>query len=376
MSWNRILKYFLIWQAGIIIITGAASLFFPLRIQYLGGNLQNFTRNPWLYSRANFDGLHYIEIAKRGYGYAQQAFFPLYPELIRHLKPLFADHASAGVFISSISFIIALYFLVKLILLDHSLSVAKWTLIALLVFPTSFYFTAVYTEGLYFLLSVTAFYFARRRHWVLAGILGMLAANSRIIGVFLFPALLFEVITYLRAQKARLIEYVRTALPLLLIPFGLFSYMQYLVQSQNDALAFIHVQRLFQQGRSEKIILLYQVFWRYIKMAITVNRKDPLYLTVMLEFASGIMLSALSFLSLLKQRWSYAFYAIMAFVLPTLTGTFTSVPRYAIVIFPVFIFIGQWLSKSSRKVQIAYLLVNISLMVLYLSMFVRGYWVS
>ena len=131
-----------------------------------------------------------------------------------------------------------------------------------------------------------------------------------------------------------------------------------------------------QQGRSEKIILLYQVFWRYIKMAITVNRKDPLYLTVMLEFASGIMLSALSFLSLLKQRWSYAFYAIMAFVLPTLTGTFTSVPRYAIVIFPVFIFIGQWLSKSSRKVQIAYLLVNISLMVLYLSMFVRGYWVS
>jgi hypothetical protein len=289
---------------------------------------------------------------------------------------LFADHASAGVFISGVSFIFALFFLVKLILLDHSFPVAKWTLIALLVFPTSFYFTAVYTEGFYFLLSVTAFYFARRRHWVLAGIMGMLAANTRIIGIFLFPALIFEVITYLRSQKASLVKYIRTSWPLLLIPLGLFSYMHYLFRSQNDALAFIHVQRLFQQGRSEKIILLYQVFWRYIKMALTVNRADHLYKTVLLEFASGIMLSFISVVSLLKQRWSYAFYAIMAFILPTLTGSFTSVPRYAIVIFPVFILIGKWLSGSSRKIQIAYLLVSICLTVLYLSMFVRGYWVS
>jgi hypothetical protein len=111
-------------------------------------------------------------------------------------------------------------------------------------------------------------------------------------------------------------------------------------------------------------------------MVFTVNRADPLYLTILLEFATGIAFFFLSLISLIKQRTSYAFYTLISFILPTLTGSLTSMPRYVLVIFPVFIIIGKWLSQSSLFKKVLYLGVNLILGILFLSLFTRGYWVA
>lgn len=369
MNLKKITALFLSWQILIFLITWFSPVFLPLRTDYLGVETLTYLSAPLIYSRANFDGNHYLKIAEWGYGYAQQAFFPLYPFLIRQINGLFKSYVYSGLFISYISFFLALIILTKLLKLDYSHSIADWTVYLLMLFPVSFFFTAVYTEGIFFLLVVSAFYAARTRHWWAAGLLGALAAYSRIIGIALFPSLLFEI----WSQKPR--KLVNT-IPLLVIPLGLGLYMYTLWQSTGDPLAFVHVQKLFNQGRSDNFILIYQVFWRYIKMVFTVNRTDPLYLTILLEFGTAIVFSVTSIVSLLRQRYSYAFYNFVCIFIPPLTGSFTSLPRYALVAFPSFIILAQFMLGLPRFWRYFCMSVLLFLSSLYLTLFVRGFWVA
>lgn len=367
MSTRIILKYFLLWQIAIIIITLLSQYILPLRGTYIGGATQAYLSNPLLYSRANFDGNHYIGISQTGYGYAQQAFFPFYPHLIHYLKPIFKEPVITGIIISNTAFFFSLIFLVKLLRLDYDESTIKWSIVALLIFPTSFYFSSVYTESLFFFLVISSFYFARTKHWWLAGILGVLASYTRFVGIFLFPALIIE---WWQHDKK-----IKNIIPLLLIPLGLINYMWFLKRSTGDALSFFHVQKSFGQFRSEKIILLYQVFWRYLKMLLTVNRSDPLFLTILLESATGVLFLITSIYSFIKHRLSYAAFNAAAFLIPTLTGSFVSLPRYVLVCFSSFLVFGQIFSKS-RLPRSVYLLVNGALFILFTVLFMRGYWVG
>lgn len=375
MSIKTILKYILIWQITMIAVISMAGLFLPLQLNFLGGqdhatinDPHPILTNPILYSRANFDGSHYLEIARKGYGDLEQAFFPFYPNLIRFLTLYFGNSTLAGVIISTLSFTLGLIILYKLVKLDYLEHIAKLTLIAILVFPVSFFFSFVYTEGLFFLLVVGSFYASRKHKWLLAGLLGGLASYTRFVGILLFPALILEWWT----SKSK----VKDLWPIFLVPIGLLVYMQFLQKTTGDPLAFIHVQKYFLQGRSDKIILLYQVFWRYIKMVATVDRTNPLYPTVLLEFATGILFTILSALTFFKIRISYSFFAIASFIIPTLTGTFTSLPRYMLISFPAFIVLAIGINKLNKPVRIAILIISAIIQSIFLAMFVRGYWVA
>jgi hypothetical protein len=384
MSFKKILAIFVVWQVAIILVTGVSGSYLPRREILLGGLEKHgpfdpdpVGRNPYLYARGNFDGIHYIDIARKGSrGVGQTAFFPFYPELIHFFTPIFKDSTVAAVFISIVSFVIGLYFFAKLISLDYRSDVVFWTLVALLIFPTSFFFSAVYTEGLFFLLVVTSFYAARKQSWLLAVVLGAFAAYTRLVGIFLLPALVAELVQHYRGKKDSL-RRILSLLPLLsLISVGLLAFMYYLYKTTGDALAFYHVQSIFGQGRDEKIVLIYQVFWRYIKMIFTVNKSDPLYLAILLEMASALIFSATTIYSLLKQRASYAIFNLLSFILPSLTGTFTSLPRYVLICFPSFIIIGQLIAHTSLSRRMVFLIVSVFLFVVYVSLFMRGYWVA
>src|SRR5690349_10070631 len=84
----RIAIYFLVWRISLFIVAWLAPFYiktfgnkFPYRELLLLYKLPD-----WITSFANFDGVHYIWIAKDGYS-AQytQAFFPLYSIIIRFL---------------------------------------------------------------------------------------------------------------------------------------------------------------------------------------------------------------------------------------------------------------------------------------------------
>jgi Gpi18-like mannosyltransferase len=364
-----LLKIYLFWQIFIILVVLFSSTLLPLRSSgiFLGGGITSYLKTPLVNFRSNFDGVHYILIAANGYNFGQQAFFPFYPAAIRFFTRFLHQPIVVASLISAVSFYIGLFFLIRLIRLDFSKGTAFWTIVCLLFFPTGFFFTIVYSEGLCFLFLILSFYFARKGNWLFSGIFGGLCAYTRLVGVFLFPALLIE----LWLQKAKL----RNIIPLLLIPLGLFVYMYYLHRTTGDYLAFYHVQTLFNQSRSLKIILPYQVIWRYIKMVLTVSQNDFIYPVIWLEFIIGIIFMALSVWSFFRQRLSYAVFSASAFFLPTLTGNFTSLPRYVLMCFPVFIALGRYL-YGHPKFRILYLLISATGFIIYLSLFARGYWVA
>lgn len=217
------------------------------------------------------------------------------------------------------------------------------------------------------LLVLLVFYWWRTGKIWQAGIAGALAAATRIVGVFLVPALLFE-----WWQKNR--KSPKQAVAALLPVVGLGLYMRFLKQNFGDSLLFAHVQEGFGAGRTTgKLVLLYQVFWRYAKMVVTVDRGNPIYFTVWLE-----LMVAAGFLGLLLWAWykgirkSYLIFAFLAYVLPTLTGTFSSLPRYVLVLFPAFMAVGQLKQKWYRL----WLVISGGLLIISTALFTRGYWIA
>ena len=141
--------------------------------------------------------------------------------------------------------------------LDYSEGLSKKTLILLLVFPTSFYFAAIYTESLFLFLVLSSFYLCRQKKWWWAALAAMLASAVRITGIFLLPVLLIELVEqqkyvwpqlsqfFTRKNLGKLTKIIFGSPLIYLIPLGLVSYMIYLQVYFNDALYFWHAQEVF-----------------------------------------------------------------------------------------------------------------------------------
>jgi hypothetical protein len=95
----------------------------------------------------------------------------------------------AGAAISLIAMAIAGALLYRLARLDLDARGASATVALLAVFPTSIFLSAVYTESLFLALTVGAFYAARRERWLVAALLGALAGATRSAGVLLLAPL-------------------------------------------------------------------------------------------------------------------------------------------------------------------------------------------
>lgn len=137
----------------------------------------------------HWDGTWYAMVADESYTVehsATAAFFPLYPWLMdigHRLTGLPVE--TVGWIVSNLAFLGALVMTYKLVRMDFSETVARWTLVALAVFPTAFFFSAVYTESLFLFLSVTTLWAARKNDWLLAVLVCFFATLTRSAGILL-----------------------------------------------------------------------------------------------------------------------------------------------------------------------------------------------
>lgn len=378
MTAKELLKLVVSWRIGLTIVAFIAIQVLPFQpsfpyyeqlLEPLGPRILN----AW----ANFDGVHYLTIIEKGYfGTGSiQAFFPLYPYLTKIVTSFIPNPIIAAVIISTTSFYLALLFLYRLVAMDESDAVARKTIYLLLLAPTAFFFTAFYTESIFLLFVVLAFYQARKKSFVSAGLFGALAAATRLVGIFLIPALLVEVWLQRKSRKLSIKDNAPKILASCIPATGLLAYMSYLHRVFNDSLLFIHVQSDFGVERQvDRIILLYQVFWRYAKMVATVTKHSLLYYNVLLELSASILFLILILSSFKHTRKSYAVFAFFAFIAPTLTGTFTSMPRYILVLFPAFILISKTVKDKQAFVFI--LAVSSLLLIINTMLFIQGYWVA
>jgi hypothetical protein len=141
---------------------------------------------------ASWDGGWYVRIAQQGYGHRQMtaAFWPLYPLLLRFGHAVTgAPYAVAGVVLSTVCFLGALVVMFDLVRKDYGDAVAKRTVWLTALCPLAFFFSAVYTESIFLLLTVVAIACGRANRWTCAALAAALAALTRSSGVLVLVPL-------------------------------------------------------------------------------------------------------------------------------------------------------------------------------------------
>lgn len=140
---------------------------------------------------ARWDAVWYLSIAQSGYrggGSSLSAFFPLYPVAVRAAAGELRSGAAlllTAYAVSAAAFVAALVLLHKLVELELGPGLARPVLLLVALWPTSFFFSAPYSESLFLALSVGVFYAARTRRFGLAAGLCALATATRPTGVLL-----------------------------------------------------------------------------------------------------------------------------------------------------------------------------------------------
>ncbi len=372
---------FFAWRIFLFLPLTIAELFLPPRLGYgytlfsyfleNGSILSNFL----LYPFANFDGAYYLKIAANGYT-INAGFFPLFPLSIHLISSIFISNMPfltteylSGSILVGLYFIFGLTVFYKLIRLDYENQVAALSIVFLLIFPTSFFFAGIYSESLFLLLSLLAFYFARKKNWFWAGIAGSLLSATRVVGIAIFPSLLYE---YFKNEKNK--SPIKL-LSIFLTPLGLISYAFYNLLRWGNPFYFIQAQGNFQNNRTvDSIVLFPQTIFRYVKMLITVNPaiyewRVALFEVLFFAFA-GIML----YIGWRKNiRFSYLIFGALCLLIPSLTGTLSGIPRYVLVIFPMFIVLALIKNKLFKTL---YAITSLILLFIFFMLFSKGYFIS
>lgn len=387
---KRILLIFFTWRISLFVVAALAVVVFPQfgsRFPYADQVLKVTGLPNWIWGFGNFDGVHYLRIAQNGYDAEfTQAFFPLYPLLIRILNLLpknplldtriYVDPSFfwVGFILANIFFLLSLYLFYKLIRIDFNQKVAFRSLILLAFFPTSFYFGAIYTESLFLFLVLGALYFTRKGNFLAAGIFSALASATRVFGLLLIPVILIEFFLRFRGRLfQRSGDLAQMIIGVLIAPFGLLFYMLYLRFNFDQPLYFLTSQPLFGAERtSSSVVFLPQVIYRYLKIFLTVPITSQLFLNAFLEFTVTVVLLTSLILFIKKIRFSYLIFTLGCLALPTLTGTLSSMPRYALMGFLLLPFLSQFRNRYFRILVFTSILTEIILTAIY----IRGYWVA
>lgn len=139
-------------------------------------------RRTWDAVVAQWDVLHFYEIARNGYANPQEmAFFPGLPLVLRAGATVGVPMALTGVLLAAVCSLAAALALGRL--------GGTWAAVAWLLAPTGVFTVVPYTEAPFCAAAFWAWERASGRHWGPAALLATLACTLRVSGLFLIGAL-------------------------------------------------------------------------------------------------------------------------------------------------------------------------------------------
>ncbi|MBI2641942.1 hypothetical protein HYW87_05150, partial [Candidatus Roizmanbacteria bacterium] len=166
---------------------------------------------------------------------------------------------------------------------------------------------------------------------------------------------------------------------------GLFFYSLYLFKTTGDPLFFLNSQWAFGANRASSLILLPQVYFRYFKIFLTANWNFQ-YFIALLEFVTFSFVFIVLLYDLNKtwqeklrtkagtyERLGLTLFSLINLILPTFTGTFSSIPRYALFSLSFFLVLSK---NKNNLIRIVLLLIFFLFHILTLGFFAQGYFVS
>lgn len=327
-----------------------------------------------------WDACWYSKIAAFGYEPSELSvnFWPLFPVLTGGVARLVGGSvALGGLVVSAIAYIAAMVGLFRLVARDVDAVVARRTVLLITIFPSAFFLFAPFTEALFLALSVWTIVAARERDWLLAAILGALAATTRIQGVFLALPIGWEALAASGILAWRPCLGMRRSSiawrPLLaggvaavgpVVGFASFIVYTAAVVGQTP----LDTQDAW--GGKE-----FFPPWEVADAALrwTIDRADPLQ---GLNLVLLVIFGALLLVALRRLPFAYSLFALPQFALlitriqPT---PLTATNRYLLVIFPAFVVLAliPW-----QRVRIAWAITSLLFLAILLGEFQTGTFVA
>ncbi|HSL21771.1 MAG TPA: mannosyltransferase family protein [Vicinamibacterales bacterium] len=308
---------------------------------------------------ARWDSGWYFTIARYGYewvegGRSNIAFFPLYPLLMRYLGLAFGGGRVnlflAGIIISWASFVLAMVMLYRLakVELGDDEERARHALVYAAVFPFAFFFGVVYTESLFLLLSVTAFYGFRTRRWMLGAVAGALATATRANGVFMVPALALVAWREARGGDRRTLLLASVAVAFTLAGVGSYSLYVYSVSGHPFEWANTMARWNWQPGSTAGWQPLAQLVVALATRPYEHLTGSPQRVFDLMNAAAGIALLVATPFIWRRFGIAYALLILVNLYVPLSSGALEGVGRYAAVLFPFPLWLATIESRTIR----------------------------
>ena len=343
---------------------------------------------------ARWDGGWYLDVIVNGYrhihiasGQQNFVFFPIFPIITRWValflnvkNPIYVGLAIN--LLLTIGIALFLYKISNLIVQRYGSAqqkkraeyIAVISIVALLLYPSTLFFAAFYSESFLIFGAAGAVYFALKDQLVYASIFAGISTGSKSLGLVVLPAIAIIAFEHWRIHQEPLKELVKSWLYILIGLWGLVAYAAYLAFRFGDALLPFKLEKAW--GR-ESGFFLTNIIQRYYAHIFQLHYFGDKY-TYMLN----LIVMALPFLILAAGIWPLIRYktfwplvfGFFALAMPLSTGTMQSLNRYIMIVAPIipFVILGVTSKRFGRVILYGVLSASFVLLMFFTAGFLQG----
>lgn len=324
---------------------------------------------------SQWDSRLYLSIVTLGYQYppgeyANMAFLPLYPLLIRMALPLTGgDAVAAGLLVTHCALLAAALIFADVVRRDFDAQIAYRSIATLLCFPTSFFLGAVYAESVALALLALALWGLRRRRWMLAGVAGFFLSLTRLPGVLIAPVIALAVLEHAGWRRPPL---ARVYLAPLLPALGLGLFMAYQWWRFGSPFLFMQTQRdIWDQQLSLPWVQPRMMIETIVAGADHWSGRWP---TRFFQLLVWLAFAGLTAVVLRRMPLVYGLTTISMLAPAYLTNVSHSLPRYVLLALPAFVAAAVLIER--RPVLLLATPVALMLLAWAAALFVNGFFVG
>jgi mannosyltransferase PIG-V len=306
-----------------------------------------------------WDAGWYLQIVTDGYHYSPEdaasqqniVFFPAYPMLIRVVGRVLGGnmigYVWGGMVLSLAAFFGALVYMHAVARDALGEDAARYSLWLLAAYPFALFFGAVYTESLFLLGTLGAFYHFSKQQFGRAALWGVLVGLTRLNGSMLSLPLALLAIQSARPHQSNVKAFAAAAAPIA----GLAIYAAFIWRTTGDPLAFLTGQLAWgrtYQGLGALVSTQYSII---AKTGLSGYVGTPGY-----DVLNAIgALFAIATIYPVARRVGFAYALFMAInILPAMAnGGLLSAGRFSSVLFPAFIWLAAVIPLNHRAGWIA-----------------------
>ncbi len=274
-------------------------------------------------------------------------FLPGYPYLVKAISLVFRDIVLSGLVLSNLALFLSAIFLYKLLKIDFDEKLSFYAVLFYLLYPLTFILSGFFSEAVFNLFVFAGFYFVRKGNFILGTLLGAFASVTRIVGLVLIVPFAYVYHKQLSGTK-KVLAYLSLVLFPLLI--GLHTY--YLYSITNDWFVVTNSQQAF--GRVGEGTI--SAFMNYL-LSSTRAGDFEIMVFLLTVLVLGFTILKVKTMEGARLPIEYSMYSIMLLLIPLSSGILTSLPRYTLGIFPLYLglsYLGIKLKKERLFVALSF----------------------